>query len=208
MSKQDRQGVRTPADVERRHNLGRYDKSFAEVMGVALDARDAVERTTSELRSEFTEQVTSITRDTERIVMAALESYVETSDYETFEQTVQSELSVMAEKIALNFETTTSQITEANGDIQRVEETLQKHFEFSADGLIIKAGEDSMSLLLDNDIIHFMKNGQEFGWWDGVNFHTGNIYVGVEEVAQFGNYGFVPFEDDTTDGLDLVRVGG
>ena len=108
----------------------------------------------------------------------------------------------------MNFETTTSQIANVNGELQTIEETLQKHFEFSADGLIIKAGEGSMSLLLDNDIIHFMKNGQEFGWWDGINFHTGNIYVGVEEVAQFGNYGFVPYEDESTDGLDLVRVGG
>lgn len=208
MSKQDRQGVRTPADIERRYNLGSPEKAFAEVMGVATDARDAVDRLYSELRSEFTEQVTLLTRDTERIVMAALESYVQTGDLETLEQTVQSELSVMAEKISINFETTTKQITDVNGDLQTIEETLQKHFDFTADGLVIKAGEDSMSLLLDNDIIHFMKNGQEFGWWDGVNFHTGNIYVGVEEVAQFGNYGFVPFDDGETDGLDLVRVGG
>lgn len=208
MSKQDRQGARTPADIERKYNLGSLDKAFAEVMGVSTDTREAVDRLYSELRSEFTEQVTSLTRDTERIVMAALESYTKTGDLETLEQTVQSELSVMAEKISMNFETTTKQITDVNGDLQTIEETLQKHFDFTADGLVIKAGEDSMSLLLDNDIIHFMKNGQEFGWWDGVNFHTGNIYVGVEEVAQFGNYGFVPFDDGETDGLDLVRVGG
>jgi hypothetical protein len=65
-----------------------------------------------------------------------------------------------------------------------------------------------MQLTLDNDIIIFKKNGQEFGWWDGVNFHTGNIFVDVDEIAQFGNYGFVPYEDNETDGLDLVRVGG
>ena len=65
-----------------------------------------------------------------------------------------------------------------------------------------------MELILDNDIVRFVKNGQEFGWWDGVNFHTGNIYVDVDETAQFGNYGFVPYEDSESDGLDLVRVGG
>jgi hypothetical protein len=208
VSKQDRQGVRTPADIERRYNLGSLGPSFAEVMGVSTDAREAVDRLASELRSEFTEQVTSIARDSERIVMAALESYAETGDLETLERTVKGEMEVMAEKISMNFETTTSQIANVNGDLQTIEETLQKHFEFTVDGLTIKAGEDSMSLLIDNDIIHFQKNGQEFGWWDGVNFHTGNIYVGVEEVAQFGNYGFVPFEDEDTDGLDLVRVGG
>ena len=107
----------------------------------------------------------------------------------------------------VNFESATEQISNVNGDVQTVKEALEKHFEFSTDGLIIKAGAGSMQLLLDNDVIRFMRNGQEFGWWDGVNFHTGNIYVGVDEVAQFGNYGFVPFEDEETDGLDLVRVG-
>ena len=140
--------------------------------------------------------------------MSALESYAETSDLEEFRQTVESELLIMAERITMDFSTTEQQINNVNGDLQSVIEILQKHFDFSVDGLTIKAGEGSMELLLDNDIIRFRKNGQEFGWWDGVNFHTGNIFVDVDEVAQFGNYGFVPYEDDETDGLDLVRVGG
>lgn len=208
MSKQDRQGVRTPADIERKYNLGALKENFAGFMGIPDDAREAVDEATSQLRSEFMEQITSLTRDTERILMAALESYTETTEFESLEQTVQSELLVMAEKIAMNFEETITQLSSVNGDLQSIEETLQKHFEFSVDGLIIKSGEGSMSLLLDNDVIRFVKDGTEFGWWDGVNFHTGNIYVGVDEIAQFGNYGFVPYSDGDTDGLDFVRVGG
>ena len=122
-------------------------------------------------------------------------------------ETTESELKVQSEKISMNFSKTSEQVEETNGAIQRISEMLEKHFEFTTDGLIIKAGANAMQLLLDNDVIRFMKNGQEFGWWDGVNFHTGNIYVAVDEAAQFGNYGFVPFEDEETDGLDLVRVG-
>lgn len=208
MSKQDRQGVRTAADIERKYNLGALKENFAGFMGIPDDARDAVEKAASQLRAEFMEQITSITRDTERIVMAALESYTETTEFASLQQTVQSEFLVMAEKIAMNFEETTTQLSSVNGDLQGIEEVLQKHFEFSADGLKIKAGEGSMSLLLDNDVIRFFKDGTEFGTWDGVNFHTGNIYIGVDEIAQFGNYGFVPYSDSTADGLDFVRVGG
>lgn len=40
MSKQDRQGVRTATDLEQKYSFG---KSFAEVMGIANDARDKAE---------------------------------------------------------------------------------------------------------------------------------------------------------------------
>jgi hypothetical protein len=205
MSKQDRQGVRTAADLERKYNLGQMGKTFAEVMGQSTDLRQAVDSVVSELRSEFREQVTSITRDTERIVMAALETYVETSDYEEFKQTVESELLVMADKISMNFEATTQEIATVNGDLQTVIEDLQKHFDFSVDGLTIRAGENSMNLVLDNDLIRFEKDGQQFGWWDGVDFHTGNIVVDLNERAQFGNFAFVPRSNGS---LDFLKVGG
>lgn len=207
-AKQDRQGARTPTDLERKYNLGGLKQSFAELMGMSNDTRESVERIDSELRSELEQQITSLTRDTERILMAALESYVETVDHEDFKKTVQGEFQVMAEKISMTFTEAREMLSDVNGDLQQVIEYLQKHFEVTSDGLLIKAGEDAMQLLLDNDIIHFLKSGQEFGSWDGVNFRTGNIFVGVNEIAQFGNYGFVPYEDDDTDGLDFVRVGG
>jgi hypothetical protein len=205
MSKQDRQGARTPADLERRYNLGATTQSFAEAMGGSTDSRYYVDRISSELRSEFEQKVTSLTRDTERIVMAALSSYVETSDQEEFKQTIQSEMAVLAEKITMNFTSTEEQIDKINGDLRTVVEDLQKYFEFSTDGLAIKAGENAMSLVLDNDIIVFKKNGEQFGWWDGVDFHTGNIVVELNERAQFGNYAFVPRSDGS---LDFLKVGG
>lgn len=213
MSKQDRQGARTPADLERRYSFG---KTFAEVLGIASDTRDQVSVIESRLRSAVMEQVTAITRDTEQIILTALESYAETSDLDELKSTVESELSVMAERITMNFETTVTQISEVDGDLQTVVEELNKHFEFSVNGLVIKAGDHDMKLLLDNDVVAFYKGDidpddpavNRRGYWDGDSFHIGNIYIDVDEVAQLGNYGFVPFDDGESDGLDLVRVGG
>jgi hypothetical protein len=195
MSKQDRQGVRTAVDLERKYNLGSIDKRFSDLMGVAFETRDSVDHVESQLSDELEEQVTSLTRNTERIIMAALESYMKTSDHEEFAQTVQSELTVLAEQISMNFTTTTEQVTNINGDLQTVVEELQKHFEFSADGLTIKAGENSMTLVLDNDMIKFVQNGEQFGWWDGIDFHTGNVVVELNERMQIGNFAFVPRSD-------------
>lgn len=48
--KQDRQGARTPADLERKYN---FDQSFAEIMGVALDAQKSVEDSQKKIDAEL-----------------------------------------------------------------------------------------------------------------------------------------------------------
>jgi hypothetical protein len=111
----------------------------------------------------------------------------------------------MAELIAMNFEAAVEHTAEVDGELQTVKEYLEKHFEFSAAGLTIKAGEDSMGLYLDNDMIYFMSNGEYFGWWNGVDFYTGNIIVRVNERAQFGDYAFIPRSNGS---LDFLKVGG
>lgn len=203
-AKQDRQGVRTAADIERKYNL-RWEESFADLMGVSKDTRQNVDRVESELRSDMEVQLTSITRDTERIIMAALENYVETGDYDSFRQATETELAVMAGKISMNFEEMTTQVTDINGDLQTVVEILQKHFDFSANGLTIKAGENEVKLVLDNGIVYFELNGQRKTTLDPDSLKTGNIYVDLNERAQFGNFAFVPRSNGS---LDFLKVGG
>lgn len=212
MSKQDRQGVRTAAELERKHAWG---KKFTEVLGIANDARESVDVVESKLYNEILTQVTAITRNTEEIVISALQSYAEISDLDELKTQIEAEFKVMADRITMSFESSMLQISEVNGDLQTVVEDLQKHFEFTVGGLVIKAGDHDMKLLLDNDVVAFYKGDidpddpavNRRGYWDGDSFHIGNIYIDVDEVAQLGNYGFVPYDDGTTDGLDLVRVG-
>lgn len=189
MNKQDRQGARTPADLERKYQFG---KQFAEIIGIALDARDAAFRVDSELRSEIVEQVTTLSRDTERILMTALKAYVNQADMEELKATFDSEFEVLAERISMNFTATAEKVTEVDGDLQSVIQTLAKHFDFSVNGLTIMAGENTMTLTLDNGMVSFKKNGEQFGWWDGVDFHTGNIVIEVNERAQLGNFAAIP----------------
>lgn len=164
-----------------------------------------VDEELEDIRQTVTEQNTQLLNTAEEIILTALERYVETSNHDEFKRTVESQLKILAEQINLDFITTTEQITNVNGDLQAVIEELQKHFEFSVDGLTIKAGENSMTLVLDNDLIKFVKHGHQFGWWDGVDFHTGNIVVDLNERAQFGNFAFIPRSNGS---LDFLKVGG
>lgn len=201
-AKQDGAFTRTPSQLEQKYQFG---KTFAEMIGLINDTRDKVDSVESVLRSEIREQSTSLTRDTEQIIMSALEEYQKTEDAEEFRKTLEAELKIMADQISLNFETTSEQITAVNGELQPVLEDLQKHFDFNVNGLTIRAGSGEMQLVLDNDVIRFIKNGEEFGWWDGVNFYTGNIVVNVEERAQFGNFAFIPRSNGS---LSFLKVGG
>lgn len=69
--------------------------------------------------------------------------------------------------------------------------------------ITIGAGKSKMTLALKNDIIAFHKDGEQFGWWDGVDFHTGNIVINVTERAQFGNFAMVPRTDGS---LSFLKV--
>lgn len=189
-------------------NADRENNVDTLIQSTKNELKDYVSDQTAEnndyIHQTILEQNTSVLNNAEEIIMSALERYVETSNYDEFRQTVESQLLVLAEQINMSFTDTTERITDVNGDLQSVTEKLEKHFEFSVDGLVIKAGEHSMNLLLDNDLIRFMKNGQQFGWWDGVDFHTGNIVVEVNERAQFGNFAFVPRSNGS---LSFLKVG-
>lgn len=144
------------------------------------------------IAEETKTQITEAIQTSESIIFTALEEYVRTANYEEFQQAVSAQFAIMADEITLKFSQVTEQVALVDGELQNTFDTLTKHFDFGLNGLGIKAGENAMTLTLDNDLIVFKKNGQTFGWWDGVDFHTGNIVIDVTERAQIGNFAFVP----------------
>lgn len=98
-------------------------------------------------------------------------------------------------------------------DLQATKNAIYQRVSFDENGLTISCGEGAMKLHMTNDTIGFYKGEidvndlekNRFGWWDGVDFHTGNIVIKVEERAQFGNFAFVPRSDGS---LSFLKVGG
>lgn len=124
--KQDRTGVRTAVDLERKYNFG---KTFAEMLGLINDSRDKVDSVKSELRNEITEQATSIRRDTEGIVASATQ---------TIKSEVNGEIEKVANKVA-ELELT------ADGLEVRVEEAITKAS--SAESTASNAASDAGSAI-------------------------------------------------------------
>lgn len=167
------------------------------------DIDDNIENVNSSIMEVIHEEHTDIIAESSAIILSALETYVKTSDYESFKTSVETQLSVMAGEISMNFTSTTEQIESVDNDLQTKFETVYKHIQFNEDGITISAGDNALALTLDNDMISFSKNGTQFGWWDGIDFHTGNIVVDVNERAKFGNFAFVPRSDGS---LMFVKV--
>ena len=183
-------------------NRQEYAENIQKIENVIKDV-EANRTETTKVKNRVLTQQTTMVNTCNEIILGALESYVETGDYEEFKSTVESQLQILADEIELKFTENTTEIDNVNGDLQETNTTLSKYFEFTIDGLVIKSGESAITLHIDNDMIVFKKNGEQFGWWDGVDFHTGNIVVEVNERAQFGNFAFVPRSDGS---LSFLKV--
>lgn len=167
------------------------------------DVDNKIDSTADDLELSIASQSASITNDVHGIVLNALEDYVEKDEYNTYKSSTKSQLEVLSNQIEMNFTSTNSSIETVNGKVDTKFEELTKYIRFSTDGIEIGKDENSLKLKLDNDMIQFTKNGIPIGWWDGNDFHTGNIVVEVNERAQFGNFAFTPRSDGS---LMLLKV--
>lgn len=161
-----------------------------------------------DLQDDIREQNDDIISACNENIANALDDYVRTGDYEEYKKTVTTSLELMADQIQMNFETTSTSLTSVDDEMQTRFNELTKYIRFSIDGIEIGGSKDLLTLRLDDDLIRFEKSGETLGWWDGVDFHTGNIQIDVTERAQFGNFAFVPRSDGSLMFLKVDNVVG
>lgn len=168
---------------------------------------DSLRNNLSEVKQQVVSLETSMVSTAESIIMAAMADYVKTGDYESYQETVKSQLSILANEITMKFTSVTEQVQDVDGDMQSRFEALSKYIKYSGETAVsISSGNSVIVLELDNEKgIVFKKNGVQFGWWDGTDFHTGNIVVEVNERAQFGDFAWVPRSDRS---LMFLKVAG
>lgn len=131
---------------------------------------------------------------TEKSVLSKVEeTYVNTDSFDSYKSHAKSEVEQTASDITINFETTMDGLeNKLDGEIEKRE----KHFKITEDGLIISAGANSVRVVVNNDLIAFIKGSDDseqiLGYWDGNNFYAGNLTIRVDERAQFGNFAAIP----------------
>ena len=172
------------------------------------DVEDKIDNVSNELHEAIVQLNTDIIQKCESIVLQAIESYAKTSDLEELRSTISTQFEVMAEGIEMNFTHVTEQVGAVDDDLQTKFTELYSYIHInSEDGsMTFGSSENAITLTLEHDMITFRRgeDSEPFGWWDGEDFHTGNIVVEVNERAQFGNYALIPRSDGS---LSLLKVG-
>ena len=183
---------------------GAYILDISSVASLQKDIGD-INNDIDNVHSEITNQRTNISNDSKQIVASALEEYTKIEDFTKYTKSTESKLTIMSDQIDMNFTTVNNSINDANGNTNDRFNKLEKYIRFDENGITIGESGNKLKLVLDNDNITFTKNDQPIGWWDGENFHTGNIVVEVNERAQFGNFAYVPRSDGS---IMFLKVSG
>ena len=194
--------VRSLTDVSNQQQAAVQEKIEKVVKDVAENRENVVE-----VKNQVVTYSTEVVNTCNEIILSAMTDYVETGNFEKFQQTVEAQLKVLSDSITMKFTETTNDIKDVNGDLQSKFNQLYKYIEFSGDTAItISSGDSTMTLEIDNESgIVIKQNGVQLGRWCGDTFESGNIIVKVNERAQFGDFAFIPRADGS---LQFLKVGG
>ena len=167
-----------------------------------------VDETISDTQTAMSQQNAETIALCNQAIKDALDAYVQDGDYAKFVEAVQEQMANMKATITKNFKTNSEQTKEVGSDLDNRFQELRKYIRFGDNGIEIGAGENALKLVLDNNIIYFEQNGVQKSWWDGNDFHIGNIKVDVSERAQFGNFAFIPRSDGSLMFLKVTNSEG
>lgn len=197
MKKQDRQGVRTPADIERKYNLGEVKRTFDDVRHGSYLSHESLDILEKEIRDDFGAELEKYAQKTELdqyAKSADLGNYVAKKDY-------QSDMANIVHKVAVNTD-----------DVQAVTTDVNDHFEFADGGtrikgvfnaLLLPAGTDLDGVILPNRYM-----GGSVGDYDYANcpIDYGSFFLCVEACGDQGQLLQRYTYADKTNGKTYERV--
>ena len=140
---------------------------------------DQTKESLDQLAETTRAQITEAIQTSKEIILSALDSYVETSNFEEYKETVVSQLSILAGQIEMRFTQTTEQIKDVNGDLQAKYNKISKYFRFTETGMIIGMDGNELCLNLDYNIVQFLRSSLPQLWMDERGVHCDEIHVGA-----------------------------
>lgn len=176
---------------------------------------DALSKTEHRIRAEYTLNVAQAIAAAEKTLQSLIE---QTSDSiklevsETYatngdiESAISTSMTQLNDSFTFTFNELKTTVDENDAEARKHIEEQLKYIRFVDGKIELGESGNAMTLELDNELIVFKRNGATFGWWDGVDFHTGNIVIEVTERAQFGSFAAVPRKNGHLSWLKVKNV--
>ena len=171
---------------------------------IKVYVNDEISKTSNDFQEIVVGQHTTIMNDFEQIVFTALQSYTATGDFEAYQETVSSQLALLAEQMTLRFTETTKHIEDVNGVLQEQLNTITKYFTFDIDGLTIGEVGNPNKVVIDNDDISILVNGVEVQKFDA----QGMALIPELNITKSLNLLGYVLEEDALGNLNCAYAGG
>lgn len=167
------------------------------------DVDDAINTKGEELTQTITEQCANVQTTCEAVILDALKSYTETSDFESFKETVSSQLSLMADNMTIQFNQKTEEINKLNDDLSSKFNIITKYFTFDVNGLTIGQSGSPYKVIIDNDRYSMTVDGVEVMW-----IANGKVYTPEIDVTKaFRLFGYL-IDQDSNGNVNCGYIGG
>lgn len=185
----------------------------ADVAGDTKSNTD-LQKVSQQIKADYTMNIANALAETERILTSLIQQTSEqiklevSQTYTTnarLDEAISTNMTQLADSFTFSFSRLQAVVDDNAADTQQRFTEISKYIRFEGGNIVLGGSDSNITLTIENDLIVFRKNGAQFGWWDGVDFHTGNIVVEVNERAQFGNFAFVPRSNGS---LSFLKVGG
>ena len=150
------------------------------------------------------EETTKMTNNCEEIIFEALKSYAEKGDYESFKETVESQLKILSDQISLNFTKTVEELNTVNGTLQSQLNTITAHFLFDIDGFTIGRSDSPYKIVISHNKQTTYANDVEVQIIDAA---TGEVLTPKMTVTErFNLFGYV-IEPDASGNINCDYIG-
>lgn len=171
---------------------------------------ESIKIQTTTQNTDFTEaigssmaQMTEMVNTSESILLAALDSYVETADLESYKEVIQSQLKLLSDEMVVKFTEVSSSIKNVDGDLQEKFNTITKYFTFNINGLTIGQTDNPYKVVIDNDRYSMLVNDVEVLWIANGKVNTPEIAV----TSKMDMFGYLIKPDDQGN-INCEYIGG
>ena len=173
----------------------------------ASDLRSEFSSEVDNLNRKLTEESTSVLSDCNQILMTALQSYVQTSNYEEFRQTMESQVKLLWDEFSIKFEETDSKITEVDAELQNKFNKIATIFEFTINGFQIGKIGSPYKIFMDDNEIAMTVNDARVLWFElSENSHEANIPE-LNVTKKLNLFGYL-IDMDSYGNVNCEHVGG